>query len=795
MEPQQLALSLAGGAKLVHSVRMLLEQRRDFCAVKLDIRNAHNEVSRSSIIEALDKNSSLRHLAYHVATCLAAPTSLEAGGVIWGETGEGHSQGDPEASGCFCVAWHQEVIDLDRKISAAGGMARFGNDDGYAIGPAEVLFPAIADFAREVKEKHLLELQVQKTEVFSWDGVLPPQALPNMKLAGAIRDGTFHPGMVVYGIPVGTDIYVQHMLDEVVSDIVNQVERIQEVLAGESQAVWSVLYSSLSHKLDWHLTLCYPSDIKIMAERLDNVFWSVMETLARSPIPKAGSQVHPSECVLHVEDVDWVAGKTFQQLLIPQPIKLGGLGLRSMVETSPAAFIGGVEMSLPHFTGVGGICPILEGVIGIIEGGTRWSSFLTQESRTSREFKDAWLALRSEAAQYTSYLGKELEGPLAQEVESAGDCSTDGSTRRKIVQQRESLRHEVLDKALKEHPDRNARPVTAYLNFDKMSGAWLLALPGSMNGLSSTVFAEAVCAHLCLPSPAVTGSSWVGRTLGRRGVAVDHYGDAIMNCAELPGDSWRHRHDTIKTAIATACHEAKLPADCEVYGLFSDLLPASAEGAGGELEWGRSRQGLIPDFRLRLPTPEGTSDCLAELKIISAGVTWYPRGVAGRGSDRRAGGLQGLYKGKLAKYDGKFHATPPGQNGPLVQRLVGYGKLWGLVVGPWGEVSKDLHTLVSMIGKNMVEARGRERGWEGGEGEMGQVIGQIRRKLSCTFIRAQSLCLLARIGQLGPGAKIAAERRSEAKRAETARRREAQAHWQAHIRGRGLGRVGMMFVP
>ena len=90
LEPQQLALSQAGGAKLVHSVRMLLEHRRDFCAVKLDIRNAHNEVSRSSIIEALDRDPSLRHLAYHVAT-----TSLESGGVIWGETGEGHSLGDP----------------------------------------------------------------------------------------------------------------------------------------------------------------------------------------------------------------------------------------------------------------------------------------------------------------------------------------------------------------------------------------------------------------------------------------------------------------------------------------------------------------------------------------------------------------------------------------------------------------------------------------------------------------------------------------------------------------------------
>ena len=75
------------------------------------------------------------------------------------------------------------------------------------------------------------------------------------------------------------------------------------------------------------------------------------------------------------------------------------------------------------------------------------------------------------------------------------------------AQQRESLRHEVLEKALKEYPDRSARPVTAYSNFDKMSGAWLLALPGSLNGLSSAVFAEAMCAHLCLPSPAVVGSS------------------------------------------------------------------------------------------------------------------------------------------------------------------------------------------------------------------------------------------------------------------------------------------------
>ena len=69
-------------------------------------------------------------------------------------------------------------------------------------------------------------------------------------------------------------------------------------------------------------------------------------------------------------------------------------------------------------------------------------------------------------------------------------------------------------------------------------------------------------------------------------------------------------------------------------------------------------------------------------------------------------------------------------------------------------------------------------------------IVQLRTRLSSVFIKTQSLCL----GQLGPGARVAAKRRSDARRAETDRRREAQAHWQAHVMGRGLDRVGMLFV-
>ena len=117
-----------------------------------------------------------------------------------------------------------------------------------------------------------------------------------------------------------------------------------------------VLSSSFAHKLDWHISLCYPSDIKTAAQKLDNIFWSVLETLTRGTIPKSENQAQPSNCFFDVNGVDWLKRKTFQQVLIPPPIKLGGLGLRSLVETSPAAFVGGVEMCIPHFTGHEGIC-------------------------------------------------------------------------------------------------------------------------------------------------------------------------------------------------------------------------------------------------------------------------------------------------------------------------------------------------------------------------------------------------------------------------------------------------------
>ena len=224
----------------------------------------------------------------------------------------------------------------------------------------------------------------------------------------------------------------------------------------------------------------------------------------------------------------------------------------------------------------------------------RWQPILESGCRTGAELARAWEILQREANDMSDYLGEELEGVLAIPVEGVGEGSTDGSIRRKVVEQREKMRGSVLGKALELHPDQLARPVLVWPQLDKLSSAWLLAYPGPHSGLPSTVFTEAVCSHLCLPSPACRDR--VGQRVGK--AVVDMFGDKVM-AATLSGDGWRTRHDMVKAELNRLCVWSKLPATCEVFGIFSHLIPQ--EGLS-RIERGIKRQGMVPDFQSKLPS-------------------------------------------------------------------------------------------------------------------------------------------------------------------------------------------------
>ena len=118
----------------------------------------------------------------------------------------------------------------DTLLAAEGGCARFGWDDGYLLGPPELVFQVLGRFIADVEEHCGLLLQRTKTEVFSWDGILPAATPRGLVRAGAVVSGQWEPGMVCYGVPVGTDSYVHHMLELKVSKVAKEVETICQVL-------------------------------------------------------------------------------------------------------------------------------------------------------------------------------------------------------------------------------------------------------------------------------------------------------------------------------------------------------------------------------------------------------------------------------------------------------------------------------------------------------------------------------------------------------------------------------------
>ena len=138
--------------------------------------------------------------------------------------------------------------------------------------------------------------------------------------------------------------------------------------------------------------------------------------------------------------------------------------------------------------------------------------------------------------------------------------------------------------------------------------------------------------------------------------------------------------------------------------------------------------------------------------------------------------------------------TPGDEVGPVERCLEGYGELQGLVVGAWGEGSEDLHNLVQVIAETRVKSVALATGQIGSESEMGNIVGQVRRKLSVACVRANMTCLLSRLSLIGEASKQASKRRQQQAWLEDNMRRERQAQWIGRIKHHGIFHRGAFFL-
>ena len=251
LEPQQLGMSRAGPAKLVNTVRGMLELHPEFVCCSLDVMSCYNEQRRGATVEVLRDTPALQHLGTFAAAILAPEPALESGGRVWGSSNTGMGQGDPSSGAFQAISNHPSLLKLDQACRAGGGLAVAGADNTYTIGPPEVVLPAVKKYSEDIWARANLQLQWTKTKMFSLTAELPDYTPPGITLAGEVVSGVFERGVMVFGVPVGSPAYVTYKLRERAGIITADTRRIAVVLRSDRQALWSALRLSMTQRFSY----------------------------------------------------------------------------------------------------------------------------------------------------------------------------------------------------------------------------------------------------------------------------------------------------------------------------------------------------------------------------------------------------------------------------------------------------------------------------------------------------------------------------------------------------------------
>jgi len=454
--PQQVAVGVPGGLSLlILGIRTLLETRPDFAAVKIDFRNAYNEVCRAAVLRALEGSASLRGLAplFRATHAHPVPIHLSAPGMPMADfrSEEGVHQGDALASAAFCAAIHDAVCRLDAELTECGGAARFDMDDGYAVGPPREVFRAVARFAEEVRGLGL-ELRVDKSKCFSFGVDLSDhQDRPaSMPLGTAITtDGRVGYGIMIGGVPVGDNTFVHTVLDGKVHNAMSKANKLVNKLRDvHLPSLWTTLYYAIQPLFHYWLQHCYPTDCVEHAGQLDELHAAVASTC----IPG-----------LNVDD-----DITLRRLRLPS--RMYGGGIRSLVDVAPAAFCATVCRDAPRMidsvTRLGemrrGFLPALTPLLGAgsfddDEVAVWLAPLVSSHCRLGDAFAAAWRQLQAEVGeQPRGYL---LGCPVA---EAGRTCSR---VQGALTAIRERNRFQRLDVDVRALPHGDVRRA-AWLNLD-----------------------------------------------------------------------------------------------------------------------------------------------------------------------------------------------------------------------------------------------------------------------------------------------------------------------------------------
>jgi hypothetical protein len=169
---------------------------------------------------------------------------------------EGLVQGSPTSSSGFSYTIHDKVKEADKRLAEFGGCARFGIDDGYLIGPKEIIFEVLAEFAEGIERDHGCALNTRKCKMYNRaegaceaprrEGYIPAAVEHIQEGAYVNETGDVLRGLLIFNVPDGEERYVAAVLKDKAQQVGQVTRQYVEDLEEEyPHELWTMLQLSM----------------------------------------------------------------------------------------------------------------------------------------------------------------------------------------------------------------------------------------------------------------------------------------------------------------------------------------------------------------------------------------------------------------------------------------------------------------------------------------------------------------------------------------------------------------------
>ena len=311
LAPHQLGVGIPGGAEvIIHATRQAVDAAEDKYVLQADLVNAFNCADRACALEEVKTH--FPELLAWVSTAYGTSSNLIFGkALILSMVGFHH--GDPLASLIFSLVLHPIILKIEAEVPTLDLNAWF-LDDGTLVGTEQELCKVVDILQAEGPSRGLILSTAvttpdkPKTTIWSKSNLSDNPDLHNRGIA-RVRE----PGIILLGAPLGQDDFTARVLQEKVDKV-------------------AAITSLLPDIKDPHVEFCLLRSCLALPKLM--FLLRTVDTTKHQPILLEFDRL-VREALIRIlgcplRDNSWNQAKL--------PVSMAGLGLRSAIDHSSAAF-------------------------------------------------------------------------------------------------------------------------------------------------------------------------------------------------------------------------------------------------------------------------------------------------------------------------------------------------------------------------------------------------------------------------------------------------------------------------